>query len=821
MAMSNGVTGGNFATLADLQASKPRINTVLQLVSGEKYKVTATDTGSGLLLANGNYAIKTSNPLTDAEKEAIQNITVSQIKITNDLASNTETFQAGFTIETLGFYSSNDGGGGKWFLTGGTGTASRLPYQTQDCTIFDANGNEWKLLHLGTVTPLQLGCTDDGVYSEVNREAMQAAFICDAKNINIAGGSVYACTITQNTENIAISANCRVYGTGTIKMKNTVVQYSEFFYITSNNVVIDGVNFVGEFLAGTTGFFFQLGGFSQFSDNVKFLNGSIDLQNTMQVSGEGDHAVHGFGFTRDFSRYIWQNWKFTRCNYATIKTNESTSTQKDILIDGCTFVNNVKGNLTGFNTPNGVCENVRIVNNNFIRDIEYFADVQDQVLIGGSAGGENFVISNNTAEGYGRDVIHFEETNGRIVVSDNVIKHLGGGEDGGITFRSNNVGTGTTTAKNIIVSNNVVVSEGVPVAGSYGIWFVWDGDGETGGTNINVTGNTIENYDGGIYTGDATTTPCIFSDNLIKSCNEGIIAIYPSSTIKNNTISNCNTVFRTKFTGSLGTNKAIDCVNLIDAEMPITIQHINIENTTQLASAIRLNSLNSSAVTINSFSLLKKDITISSGDNATELFTLSNPAQIVAARPNTTIDGQLNISYMQQDANNSYAQNKISLNCKDNFLQSAVESSISRLHYVGSADASSSALAYSSNVISHDMFSGAATTADLHVNFSGFYYAGDPNNYPSLVNAKARIFTTGSPSFFLYPQSSVASIISSGDTLRVYDKTDNFIIEGVVSVIDNINLFITISASTITLISGTMPTAGYDATTHDITYIKM
>ena len=79
MAMSNGVTGGNFATLADLQASKPRINTVLQLVSGEKYKVSATDTGSGLLLANGNYAIKTSNPLTDAEKEAIQSIAVSQV----------------------------------------------------------------------------------------------------------------------------------------------------------------------------------------------------------------------------------------------------------------------------------------------------------------------------------------------------------------------------------------------------------------------------------------------------------------------------------------------------------------------------------------------------------------------------------------------------------------------------------------------------------------------------------------------------------------------------------------------------------------------
>ena len=372
----------------------------------------------------------------------------------------------------------------------------------------------------------------------------------------------------------------------------------------------------------------------------------------------------------------------------------------------------------------------------------YFNDSQDQTLMGGSAGGENFVISGNTAEGYGRDVIHFEETDGRIVVSDNVIKHLGGGEDGGITFRSNSIGSGTTTAKNIIVSNNVVVAEGTPVSDSFGIWFVWDSDGETGGTNINVTGNTIENYDGGIYTGDATTTPCIFSDNLIKSCNEGIIAIYPSSTIKNNTIDNCNTAFRTQFTGVLGVNKIIDCTNLVDATRPLTIEYVDIEKTIQSTDPIKLNSTNGVSVTLNGFSLLKKNSIIPNGNNDTELFTLSNPFTVTNARPSATIDGVANITYMQSNSN-SYYQGNLSLICQDNFLSSSVNSSSGVNNFSGNNVGDTSRLTFENNIVSHKLFSSSTTTADIHVKFEGLNYLGDPSIYPSLVNSKARIFYSG------------------------------------------------------------------------------
>ena len=63
--MSNGVTGGNFATVADLQASSPKINTIVQLINGERFAVTST-TGN-YLLANGLYATRIQEPRPSIE----------------------------------------------------------------------------------------------------------------------------------------------------------------------------------------------------------------------------------------------------------------------------------------------------------------------------------------------------------------------------------------------------------------------------------------------------------------------------------------------------------------------------------------------------------------------------------------------------------------------------------------------------------------------------------------------------------------------------------------------------------------------------------
>jgi hypothetical protein len=51
-----GAIDGVLPDLAALQATKPSLNTRLELITGERYKVDAVDGGSGVLLANGAYA---------------------------------------------------------------------------------------------------------------------------------------------------------------------------------------------------------------------------------------------------------------------------------------------------------------------------------------------------------------------------------------------------------------------------------------------------------------------------------------------------------------------------------------------------------------------------------------------------------------------------------------------------------------------------------------------------------------------------------------------------------------------------------------------
>lgn len=84
MSMSNGVTGGVFATLADLQASKPRVNTRVELVTGERYSIDAADSGGGVAV-NGFFANKikdlkiTPNSKFDYYQETLSDTTLTEV----------------------------------------------------------------------------------------------------------------------------------------------------------------------------------------------------------------------------------------------------------------------------------------------------------------------------------------------------------------------------------------------------------------------------------------------------------------------------------------------------------------------------------------------------------------------------------------------------------------------------------------------------------------------------------------------------------------------------------------------------------------------
>ncbi len=154
--MSNGVTGGNFATLADLQASKVRVDTKVSL-NGIDYTINSANFGDGLAV-NSLFA----NPV---------------VGTTTSLINSTLPANTGDVREANGYTSSGDGGGAKWKFTGVTGqTPSQTPVQLGDGLLNDGNGNQWELsASLGRagfeVNIKSLGAKVDGVtddYSVIN-----------------------------------------------------------------------------------------------------------------------------------------------------------------------------------------------------------------------------------------------------------------------------------------------------------------------------------------------------------------------------------------------------------------------------------------------------------------------------------------------------------------------------------------------------------------------------------------------------------------------------------------------------------------------------
>lgn len=497
-------------------------------------------------------------PAVGFEVVIYEAIDVGAVDASSVTTSDGQDVQAKFD---QGFYPTRsafvtDVAAGKVWAEGDVVSANGFAYKKVNSSSLISALPNWE--PVGVWTPNHFGAVGDGVTDD--GDALRAwATNSTGQTLYVPAGKNYLGIIPSAASKLVFRAGCTVTGTGTITLQNSSAVYMEFVSVQASNITIDGPKFVGNIFAGSSGFFFLLGNNTTPTSNVRFLRGSLDLQNSIS-GGTGVHSVHGFSFARSFTDHTWDGWTFTRCNYATIKNNGDTSSHERIRIVNCLFKNNVRGNMTGFNSPSGTLRNVVVSNNHFIRESAYFIDIQDQTLMGGVVHGENVTITGNTAYGYGRDVIHCEELTGPVTVSNNSWTHLGGGEDGGITFRSNTVGGGVTGAERIAITGNTGKVDGAAVAGSNGIWFVWDGDGEPGGKHIVVTGNTLTGYETGIYTGDAELG--LVSGNYISGSTYGIYALYPSQSVKGNTVEGATVGLRHNLTGIWGRNTFIDCADL-------------------------------------------------------------------------------------------------------------------------------------------------------------------------------------------------------------------------------------------------------------------
>lgn len=85
----NGSIDGIMTTRALLETIRPDLNTRLELITGERYKVSATDEGNGIPLANGRFANPVFNTLISTPKTGGGVLEISKL---NDIQDGSTTY---------------------------------------------------------------------------------------------------------------------------------------------------------------------------------------------------------------------------------------------------------------------------------------------------------------------------------------------------------------------------------------------------------------------------------------------------------------------------------------------------------------------------------------------------------------------------------------------------------------------------------------------------------------------------------------------------------------------------------------------------------
>ena len=106
----------------------------------------------------------------DAEQAVADIDALTGQQTTLGLINSAVAYTVDKVLETSGFTTSGDGGSGSWKQNGVTGqTPSQTPAQLGDALLNDASGNQWGLVHNGTINIGSLGdlSTDCGVISQL------------------------------------------------------------------------------------------------------------------------------------------------------------------------------------------------------------------------------------------------------------------------------------------------------------------------------------------------------------------------------------------------------------------------------------------------------------------------------------------------------------------------------------------------------------------------------------------------------------------------------------------------------------------------------
>ena len=494
MAMSNGVTSGNFATLADLQASKVRVDTQVSL-NGIDYTINTVNFGDGLVV-NSFFA----NPVIGT--------TISLINST--LPANT-----GDIRETSGFTTSGDGGGAKWKFTGVTGqTSSQTPAQLVNALLNDANGNQWELIKSSTDIIDKLGLSEDSL----------RAAITAYDNVDL-NGNILTFTTTRTT----ISTLTGSVKNGVLNITLSDTSFRALFFLNGGGFIDTEINIT--IPQGGSVELFRPVGDDSYITNCNIDGGVTDNGTIIN----GDSYLVQADSTKDVKNFKLNKNKIKNVSYVHLKTNLVTTRQDGWETNFNTFTGIYKEGV-GLNSPSGLCDNFQVIGNSFLThkgiDLGFYS------LYIACASGENIQIKNNYFEGVVDQCIHIEEAANNFTITGNT-----GGVDckgGVIAFNENNVGGTLTHPKRIIVSNNVFTKSGINrESASVGLWLTNNVSTEPPAENTLISNNIFSGFEIG-YSFDSYIDNSFFiNNNYAIDCTSGYSCNNYMTGITNNVSQDC------------------------------------------------------------------------------------------------------------------------------------------------------------------------------------------------------------------------------------------------------------------------------------------
>lgn len=390
------------------------------------------------------------------------------------------------------------------------------------------------------------GTTDDAA-------AVQAAI--DAVTTN--GGTVYFPAGTYNviasasrTTAIQLKANVKLLGAGSnasiIKLSNSPSSYSgKYIEIAANFASIQDIKLDANF--GATGSMVEVATGNSLNFTRVFFDG-----NKAALSG----AQNGLELIGNTDRLVVRDCFFQLLDFAIYKDSASTGDNDNIIIDGC-FFDSIDNDAIELNSP-GASSSIRrvVINgctftNNLHSGVTGGFDVGIASDNSGGTGVVTDIVCTNNNHSSNIDAYHIEGVSNSVVIDGNNILAEGHGV---------NI---LLDVSKIIVSNNTIRKTGSD-ATKNGVFI---DNNSPYSQNILITGNLISGYGGGsdkgIRLGDDGNAgdSIVVTNNLIIDCTVGIGAdgYLGYSTIHSNHIETCTTGIQSTYSGIVGKNSFITC----------------------------------------------------------------------------------------------------------------------------------------------------------------------------------------------------------------------------------------------------------------------